>query len=292
MAESAACDDERMPSLWEFHLQIEEPSRVSREDLHWLLSAWLDAPAGRSCKVRPKHEANDKPYALGQFAVVGDLLQVQVGVLTDGLPGDDGAELTVNMAGFLVRGVLDSFQGRMSLGSGRGRRPFTAVSVSDGAQNAPLRLLAEERWEVLAGADPVDRWRMDFLSPTFFTSNNVTVPYPLPSLVLGSLERKWLRWAPAALRGLGIAVTDDPRVGIHTEDFRLHPARGVLSRGREGLGFTGSIQHALRPRIGGVAVPEDFSAAAGRLLALARYSGIGYETTRGYGVARSTPVGK
>jgi CRISPR-associated endoribonuclease Cas6 len=126
---------------------------------------------------------------------------------------------------------------------------------------------------LMDSANPAERIRLRFISPTCFRQRGRSFVFPEPSLVFGSLLSRWNAFTasplpetlPGNFRALLVAR------------YRLRTALVPFSR-YSIVGFTGDCEYIL---------PKGFAESdRARILALARfaqYSGIGYKTTMGLG---------
>lgn len=300
-----------MPILWEFAVAVESPQHVRRQDVHWLVSGWLDCPTDLGCGtrtpaglpaarihcvepgsqlpcgVRAAHGSGSKAWAVRRLEARPGELVIQIAVFSDDLPvlGDDRSVWA--LSDFLAEGILRSLDGGFSVGPQRAR---TAPRAGQGG-HAPLRLVARQTWDELCAAEALSAWRMVFETPTTFDSGGHAVPYPLPPLVFEGLARRWNAHAPAPLKGLCELDDWKERVTVVTTDHHLDTTHEHLKAGqKQHLHFTGDADMALLPRRGARGVPVEAARRVGRLLALSRYTGVGYEALRGYGTVSCVPL--
>jgi len=116
-----------------------------------------------------------------------------------------------------------------------------------------------------------------FVSPTAFTSNNMTVPVPMPSLVFGSLVERWNAFSPVTLspemRRFGEEM-------IALSRYRLE-SKTVVQKNK-GLRI-GAVGEATYAALGG----DRYWLGVMQMLAdFANYSGVGAQTTQGMGQVR------
>ncbi len=116
-----------------------------------------------------------------------------------------------------------------------------------------------------------------FVTPTTFTSNNMTVPVPMPSLVFGSLVERWNSFSP---------VTLSPEMRRFGEEmvalsrYRLE-SKTVMQKNK-GLRI-GAVGEATYAALGG----DRYWLGVMQMLAdFANYSGVGAQTTTGMGQVR------
>jgi len=118
---------------------------------------------------------------------------------------------------------------------------------------------------------------LEFVSPTTFRSKGVFVPFPMSSLVFGSLLDRWQAHAPIALH---------PEVRRYAEELvgvNFFEGRSQMLPHKDGgqvVGFTGEARFQALNRDG-------YWLSVLHLLAdFAFYSGVGYQTTIGLGQVR------
>ena len=132
---------------------------------------------------------------------------------------------------------------------------------------------------LLTGGQVAPTVTLEFASPTAFKSAGMTVPIPLPSLVFGSLAKRWNSFSPTPL---------DPEMRAFSDGYVAISRYRLESRPVE--------QKQTGLRIGGVGqvtyrALEGDRYWLGTLQALAdyaRFSGVGVMTTTGMGQARRT----
>lgn len=130
--------------------------------------------------------------------------------------------------------------------------------------------------------DPLPaRVMLRFASPTVFKSQDHFLPYPLPRLVFEGLARRWNAFSPIQVHPdinryaeACMAITS---YRLHTETVRFGEdgGRGIFP------GFVGHCAYALRVK------DRYWMGMIHLLAAFALYAGIGKETARGMGQARS-----
>jgi hypothetical protein len=109
----------KMPVLWEFFAEVQVPDAVRMQDLHWLLSTWLDitpdgiAPAGRALAHR--NLPHPKAWSLKAVLPHPNDVRVQVGLLED---LDEVGRSSLTEA--LITGIRTTLDGSRSGRLGRG----------------------------------------------------------------------------------------------------------------------------------------------------------------------------
>ncbi|MCB0125002.1 MAG: CRISPR-associated endoribonuclease Cas6 [Caldilineaceae bacterium] len=128
--------------------------------------------------------------------------------------------------------------------------------------------------QLIQGERPQRQVTLRFVTPTTFTSNNMTVPVPLPSLVFGSLVERWNAFSP---------VTLSPEMRRFGEEmvalsrYRLE-SKAVVQKNK-GLRI-GAVGEATYTALGG----DRYWLGVLQMLAdFANYSGVGAQTTQGMG---------
>lgn len=158
---------------------------------------------------------------------------------------------------------------------------FTVAAVTCDPDQDPWT--GQTSYETLAAAQLIQGERpnrqatLRFVTPTTFTSNNMTVPVPMPSLVFGSLVERWNAFSP---------VTLSPEMRRFGEEmvalsrYRLE-SKAVQQKGK-GLRI-GAVGEATYAALGG----DRYWLGVLQMLAdFANYSGVGAQTTTGMGQVR------
>ncbi len=130
----------------------------------------------------------------------------------------------------------------------------------------------------LVGTEPPPtRWQFAFLTPTSFRSGGMTVPFPLPELLFGSLLDRWNAWSPVTLPP---ETRRFAKECIAVSRYRLR-TKALAGRGeRIHRGAVGRCTYAALNR------DRYWCSAISTLSAFAFYSGAGYQTTQGMGVCK------
>jgi len=125
---------------------------------------------------------------------------------------------------------------------------------------------------------PPRRWRLQFASPTAFHSGGLTVPFPLPRLVFGSLLHRWNAYAPVALPAEETLRFATEAVAVTR--YRLQTRSVPLKNGGLRIGAVGEAVYR--------AIPFDryWMSMMQVLASFALFSGVGAGATMGLGQAR------
>lgn len=190
--------------------------------------------------------------------------------LTDGA-GGEGLHLRV--------ALLDGQWGEaMARALERVRQSGTIYPLAGAkARIANVRVSGQASYEgLLAQAGDTSRLRLAFQSPTMFRRSGLSLVFPQPELVFGSLLRSWNRFAPVQLpswrpEDLSCIMVSD--YSLHTElvefgDYRL-------------IGFSGEVSYRLADSAG-----RNERKAINCLADYAAFAGVGYKTTMGMGQCR------
>ncbi|MEM6284462.1 MAG: CRISPR system precrRNA processing endoribonuclease RAMP protein Cas6 [Chloroflexota bacterium] len=139
---------------------------------------------------------------------------------------------------------------------------------------------------------PAPKISMAFPSPTAFHSGGVNLPFPLPSLVFGSMARQW-----AAFNGPTLPTELDPFIEhyVMLHRYNLETAIFSFKQGSKQIGFTGTTVYEIASRNRRLErVQPELSATLQQdhrrlaqmvplLVDVSFYSGIGVKTTSGMG---------
>lgn len=283
-----------MPTEWSFMLEVDEPMRVHRNDVHALLSVLFDTtPEGDdSASAAVDHSSGEKAYRLRGAHLVGDhLLRLQVALLDDTLPDSERPGLIHSLrAGLKLALFPDAISAPTKTGDEQplrlGRQPFRAVIRQVGARRDQVVLEEAASWGELLDSAPRQTAALRFLDTTTFRHGQHYLPYPLPAQILASLERMWHRWCPvpdalpasfapdeAGMRAVEAVVLDSD-IRNCSEKWR---------GGRRLLGFDGSVSIGLAARQPDADLGP-FERSFATLLEFARFAGVGSGTTHGFGV--------
>lgn len=293
-----------VPLEVEFGIAVAQPGRVTFQDLHWLVSTWLDRGHGGGLSDSAPAHTDDKPYTLrgATAAASSSALLVRLGLLDDRVPGLDEITVADDLAAGIRRAVEKDPE-RPRLG-GQSFRCF--MRDSDRGPEA-FRVVEYESWSDLAAAPPRVDWSLVFDSPTSFRSGSTYVPFPLPERILTRLCAVWNSRAPQELHTDCGNSGDDCVHGhvVKTVDYATVTARGwprisIVGQNAERahgmnpgvqksfLGFTGQTTIGLRTDRD--PVPDSVAREVSMLLAFSRYAGVGTGTARGFGATTPTVV--
>lgn len=232
--------------------ELDEPRMVSPYQMHGLVSTWLESTESASV-----HLGSSKAFTVGPAVIGSDgLLRCTVTLLRD------------DWESRLVGGIQD---GRWRVGLGRARG-----AVLEG--EAGFRQTSRAPWESLADAPPCTELTLRFLTPTLFRRRKLDVPVPDPRTMLDRLADRWHDYGPGDI-GHRIDFGDSAVVPVGFE-LRTETAPG---RDHRHLGFVGWMRIRLETS------EAANRAALARLGALSEFSGIGSNTTYGFGVVRCEP---
>ena len=233
-----------MPKRIAVQLDLAAGAKPTPRQLHGLVSSWLGhrASTAQPWSLAAGKHAGDRPF------------RIEIGLLDDGLV----AELRAALEVAAVEGVR--------LGPAHGRLVVSAFAVADETSAAT--------WEEIAagaGTSPA-RIALRFDTPTAFQRNDVSIPLPLPDLILGSYRRRWNEFAPPDLLDVSAAT----RASIRIARVRVE-STSLSIWGTRVVGFTGDVLLDV------MGEPEACSAVRA-LVALAPFAGTGVSTTAGMGV--------
>jgi len=228
-----------MPSVWAIDLVGPEPVGVRPEYLHAVASSFVDGPGG--------HHAARKAFTVRPLETLGSgRYRFAIGLLDD-----------VRTPEIIAR--TDDAGPTIRFGSSIYERVGSTTLVS----SAPWSAMA-------ATAQPIDRVRFAFLSPTFFRRGDVSHVLPAPSVVFGHLRRRWRDHVGLAPE----CVVDDRE--IHTTTIDLQTVSFTL-RSRPAVGVIGEVEYDVGD------LDEVERAAIDAFARLAPYAGCGASTTYGCG---------
>jgi CRISPR-associated endoribonuclease Cas6 len=128
-----------------------------------------------------------------------------------------------------------------------------------------------------AAAAGVQRWTIEFVTPTNFRRSGVILPLPSADLVMGSLLDRWNALAPLPFPDdLGQAL----RSQVAVSRFDL---QSVAARGKGGVPQIGAVGRCSYRALSDAPL---LRGAIETLLRFGGYSGVGAGTTRGFGMLR------
>ncbi|MHA2616636.1 MAG: CRISPR system precrRNA processing endoribonuclease RAMP protein Cas6 [bacterium JZ-2024 1] len=162
----------------------------------------------------------------------------------------------------IARSLLSRYPRTETPYLGTGKIKIQSVEVHFTSFETLLRN-SEERTEIL----------FHFLTPTCFRQKKMSILFPLPELVFGSLLNKWNDYSPYRFPPHLNAIFPQ----ILVERYRLHTELVPFSRYKI-IGFKGDCMFLFRENF---SVPEKKMLLA--LCSFAPYAGIGYKITMGLG---------
>jgi CRISPR-associated endoribonuclease Cas6 len=128
---------------------------------------------------------------------------------------------------------------------------------------------------------PIDRYTLNFLTPTAFSQNRKYLPLPLPQLMFHSWLERWNHFAPVYLGGEELITYLDNATAL--TQLRIQTRNVTIQRGKI-PGFTGVVNLRLS------SIDPLLANVANLLLQYARFSGTGIKTRLGMGVTSITEV--
>ncbi len=165
--------------------------------------------------------------------------------------------------------------------------PLTVEAVDDGEGTSPWS--GRARYEMLAAhtllppnGDVPLYWTLLLASPTAFQSQDKTRPFPMPSLVFGSLVTRWNAFAPIRLPEEGIRHYAEEMVAVSRFSLRSLPGWDRNTSSRRGLriGAVGRVTYRALNR------DRYWRSVLTLLAGFALYAGVGTMTTMGMGQVR------
>jgi CRISPR-associated endoribonuclease Cas6 len=149
--------------------------------------------------------------------------------------------------------------------------------------------------ERAAGERPPHKLNLAFTIPTAFHSAGMNLPFPLPSLVFGSLLRQWEAFSAIPLPEEMTAFID---YYVMLQRYDLETAILSFKHGSKQIGFVGTATYEVAQRNRQLERRDEATAAAlgaerdrlaqmvGMLVQFGDYSGVGIKTTSGMGMVR------
>jgi CRISPR-associated endoribonuclease Cas6 len=122
---------------------------------------------------------------------------------------------------------------------------------------------------------PIDRYTLNFLTPTAFSQNRKYLPLPLPDLMFHSWLERWNHFAPVYLGDRELITYLDRATAI--SQLRIQTRNVTIQRGKI-PGFIGMVNLRLLP------LDPLLANVANLLLEYARFAGTGIKTRLGMGV--------
>jgi CRISPR-associated endoribonuclease Cas6 len=124
---------------------------------------------------------------------------------------------------------------------------------------------------------PINRYILNFLTPTAFSQNRKYLPLPLPQLMFHSWLERWNHFAPVYLGGEELITYLDNATAI--SQLRIQTRNVTIQRGKI-PGFTGVVNLRFLP------IDPLLANVANLLLQYARFSGTGIKTRLGMGAIK------
>jgi CRISPR-associated endoribonuclease Cas6 len=237
-----------MPSRWWVPLPDVRPEFVKLNHIHAAVSGWFD-------RTEDEHRDGLKPYALSPLSRERGSVGLEIGTLSD--------EATRRLHEATAPGT------QIRLGN--------QIRDLRGAQ-----LLHTDSWENLAAHTGDECWTLEFLTPTTFRSGDRASPLPHAATILRSLARAWDNYSPLPRQRPDLSWTS---VWVSDLDLRSEVVEIVTQARATGARLPVTVSGSL-----GVLTlrcdDRETAAAAGPLLALAAYAGVGSMTRKGLGVTR------
>lgn len=129
---------------------------------------------------------------------------------------------------------------------------------------------------MLANEPPQRRLRLDLLTPTTFRSGGYSRPIPLPEWTFGSLQKRWNLFSEVQVSAETRRFAQEC---VLLDRYRLE-TRAIPQKQRVERGCVGSAEYAI------VRYDRYWASVLNMLAAYSFFSGIGYQTTVGFGQAR------
>lgn len=245
---------------------------VTLQRLHAALGRVFDLPEGVSLERaqmspslahRPPHQNSGvKPYSLGEMAVVGDDLNMEVRLLDD--------RLISTLDAWLAWG------GVLTVGDGRRQ---TAHLVGLEAQIIHL-----STWEELTQTPPAHSWELEFSSPTVFSARGQHIRGISPSSLAASLQQRWWSQSPETCPERPSRNQIDRQFDWDDDTYAVTIN---LSKGeRDGRGRLGAREIEAYEGTMTVYAPErgEYAREFAQLMALAQFTNVGSYGSYGLGV--------
>ncbi len=191
----------------------------------------------------------------------------------DGYIVDSSCPCTLDVR-VLEDGLEQDFASRLSLGD-------SALIRDNELRFSELFIDSKSYASILDEAAAIDRFTMEFITPTYFSQRGAAFfsLLPEPQRVMMNLLRVWKAFAEVSDEDYeGYREWVGKSIGITAYDLRTVSlsVRGVKAK----VGFTGSACYAIRSR------EEKYSKLTDALLTFAEYSNVGGGRTTGMGVVR------
>lgn len=288
----------------ELSLESGTKATVHPNDLHYLVSRWLDAP--ESGPVTPNavgHKSKTKPFSLGEVTRLdsGRFLGIELRFFDD---SEFESEYSAGSSGVfttLTERVNAAAQGSDFM---LGRYRFRTLPHPLSGSGERYHITAQQSWHQLAQSPPADAWRLTFSTPTTFHFGDAAEPFPTPTAVFRSLASRWNRFAPQEAPQIELdQILRHWAIGTEKAALR-YPDEPVRIGKRSFPVFSGSMQQRLIPNR--LALNNDFQQLSqddqraslhrarqqlGTLLAFTRFSNIGAFANYGLGATQAELLG-
>lgn len=155
---------------------------------------------------------------------------------------------------------------------------LTLLGAKFHSQRQPDRTTSYEELyhrSIVVEPPPIDRYTLNFLSPTAFSQNRKYLPLPLPSLMFRSWLERWNHFAPVYLGGDELITYLDHATAIG--QLRIQTRNVTIQRGKI-PGFIGAVTLRLLP------TDPLLANVAHLLLEYSSFAGTGIKTRLGMGV--------
>lgn len=136
-----------------------------------------------------------------------------------------------------------------------------------------LEKIAEAHYQQLLNKNSSSRFAIDFISPTCFRSQGVSLLFPSPELVFANLSERWNAFAPVCLEA-------EPNDVIFVSRYNLKTSLVQFAKYKM-TGFTGRVEYSFSTAASGV-TRQSIEALA----RFADFAGIGYKTGMGMGESK------
>ena len=222
---------------WAVPIHGVEPAHVTLEQLHAVASSWVD----------DSHWSESKPWAIRPLRTADGLAVLEVSTLNDA--------------------AAQRLQDSASPG-----RPVRFGNQHGVIVSRPCPITGTTVEQIRAHA-PTDAWCVRFSTPTTFGNRNRFSPWPDPSTIVRSLQRRWN------------AICDRPDYAIRLEAAQCRAIWVTDLDGRNAIltlsgltvsGYLGRVRYSCDDKT----VAPGF----GALLQFAEFAGLGRYTVRGLGV--------
>lgn len=270
-------------------------SKEQSADAHWtgqLVHGWFldlvrrqDAALAEELHRGHRH----KPFTLSPLRPLDDVSTGRFANQDDDLPhhhSDGQFQIRITSLIHPLSDLLLSLQSEDMATIRLGDAEFAVEQVTTDCTVSPWAGTGDpaalwDRW--MGGRKPKGRLRLRFESPTAFETRDSNILFPVPSLIVESVGRKWNEYAP---RKIAEEILSELGQVARVEEYGLRTAvaqfTGANGRVFIEKGFVGECEFS---------VGRHGSREAGRVLHLlaefAFYAGVGSRTTMGMGQVRA-----